>query len=137
MTDKIFIDTNVLIYSLDQHSRGKRQKARAIVKLVKEKYSGVISTQVMQEFYVAATKKMQGDPIIIKGILTQLSNFEIVTISPELIYSAIDCSILNCVGFWDALIISAAASSNCKEIWTEDLNHDQVIQGVHIKNPFL
>ena len=80
---------------------------------------------------------MQGDPIIIKGILTQLSNFEIVTISPELIYSAIDCSILNRVGFWDALIISAAASSNCKEIWTEDLNHDQVIQGVHIKNPFL
>ena len=137
MSDKIFIDTNVFIYSLDRYDRSKRQKARSILKLIREKHSGVISTQVMQEFYVAATKKMQGDPIIIKGILTQLSNFEIVTISPELIYSAIDCSILNRVGFWDALIISAAASSNCKEIWTEDLNHDQVIQGVHIKNPFL
>jgi predicted nucleic acid-binding protein len=137
MSDKIFIDTNIFIYSLDRHNSEKMHKARSILKHIREKYSGVISTQVMQEFYVAATKKMHGDPITIKGILNQLSNFEVVSISPELIFSAIDCSILNRISFWDALIIIAAASSKCKEIYTEDLNHDQIIQGIRINNPFL
>ncbi len=136
MTDKIFIDTNILIYSLDKHDPQKMEKARTILEEVREKHIGVMSTQVMQEFYVAAAKKMDGDPIVIKGILNQLSNFEIVSISSELIFSAIDCNILNRISFWDSLIIIAAASAKCKEIWTEDLNHDQVIQGVHIKNPF-
>jgi predicted nucleic acid-binding protein len=137
MSDKIFIDTNIFIYSLDKHDSEKRHKARSILNHILKKYSGVISTQVMQEFYVAATKKMHGDPITIKGILNQLLNFEVVSISPELIFSTIDCSILNRISFWDALIIIAAASSKCKEIWTEDLSHDQIIQGIRINNPFL
>jgi predicted nucleic acid-binding protein len=77
------------------------------------------------------------NPVILKGIITRLSNFEVISISPELIFSAIDCSILNRLSFWDALIIATAASANCKEVWTEDLNHDQVILGVRIHNPFL
>jgi len=137
MTDKIFIDTNILVYSLDKHDLNKQKYARSILKDVTIKYVGVLSTQVMQEFYVSATKKLKSDPVIVKGILNQLSHFEVVSISPELIFSAIDCSILSRISFWDALIFAAAASSNCKEIWTEDLNHDQVILGVRINNPFL
>ena len=137
MSDKIFIDTNILIYSIDTYNPDKMRKARSKLTFIKENHTGVISTQVMQEFYVAATKKMQGDPIIIKAVLNQFLNFEVVSISPEMIFSAIDCSILNRISFWDALIIIAAVSSKCKEIWTEDLSHNQVIQGILIKNPFL
>ena len=137
MGDKIFIDTNILVYSLDQHDQTKMEKARSILRNIRETYSGVISTQVMQEFYVAATKKMKADPVVMKGVLTRFSNFEVISITPDLIFSAIDCSILNRLSFWDALIIAAAASANCKEVWTEDLNHDQVILGARINNPFL
>jgi predicted nucleic acid-binding protein len=137
MSDKIFIDTNILIYSIDKHDPHKMQKARSILNSINENHTGVISTQVMQEFYVASTKKMQGDPVIIKAVLNQFLNFEVVSISPELIFSAVDCSILNRISFWDALIIVAAVSTKCKEIWTEDLSHNQVIQGILIKNPFL
>jgi len=137
MNDKIFIDTNIFVYSIDQHDHQKMDKARLFLKNVKESSIGVLSTQVMQEFYVASTIKMNADPVVIKGVLTRLANFEVISITPELIFSAIDCSILNRLSFWDALIIAAAASANCKEVWTEDLNHDQVILGVRIHNPFL
>lgn len=137
MNDKIFIDTNIIVYSLDLYDQPRREKARSILRNVRKSFSGVISTQVMQEFYVAATNKLKADPVLTKGILSRLSNFEVVSMTPELIFSAIDCSILNRLSFWDALIIAAAASANCKEIWTEDLNHDQVILGVRISNPFL
>lgn len=137
MNDKIFIDTNIIVDSLDLYDQPRRERARSILQNVRKNFSGVISTQEMQEFYVAATGKMNADPVVTKGILTRLSNFEVVSITPELIFAAIDCSILNRQSFWDALIIAAAASANCKEIWTEDLNHDQVILGVRIRNPFL
>ena len=136
MSDKIFIDTNLLLYSLDSFDQDRKKHSRSILKKISDQYTGVISTQVMQEFYVAATKKLNADPVIIKGILTQLTNFEIISISPELVFSAIDCSILNRLSFWDALIIASAASAKCKEVWTEDLNHGQIILGVRIKNPF-
>jgi len=137
MSNKIFIDTHIIVYSLDRYDNTRREKARSILHQVRKSFSGVISTQVMQEFYVAATRKMNADPVVTKGILSRLSNFEVVSITPELIFSAIDCSILNRLSFWDALIIAAAASANCTEIWTEDLNHDQVILGVRISNPFI
>jgi predicted nucleic acid-binding protein len=137
MSDKIFIDTNLLVYAIDSFDQNRKEHARSILKNISDQYTGVISTQVMQEFYVAATKKLNADPVMSKGILTQLTNFEIISVSPELVFSAIDCSILNRLSFGDAFIIAAAASANCKEIWTEDLNHNQIILGVRINNPFI
>ena len=97
---------------------------------------GVISTQVLQEFYVAATKKLKADPVIVKDIMRSFENFEIVTITPTIINDAIDCSILNVLSFWDALIVSAAGYAKCAKLWSEDLNTGQVIRGVKIENPF-
>lgn len=70
-----------------------------------------------------------------KNIVRQFENFEVVTISPGLIYEAIDCSILNQLSFWDSLIIAAAESVKCTEIWSEDLNAGQMIKGIRIVNP--
>lgn len=100
------------------------------------KNNGVISTQVLQEFYVVSTKKLGVDPLVAKEIMHGFTNFEVVSINPELIMQGIDCSVLNKISFWDSLIVVAAESAHCTNIWTEDLNSNQVIRGVKIQNPF-
>ena len=132
---KVFLDTNILVYSLDQSDAGKREKCRGLIKGLIGEHSGVISTQVMQEFYVAATAKLGADPLLIKDILRSLERFETVVVSPMLIKEAIDCAIINRLSFWDALIVVSAESARCETLWTEDLNHGQVIRGVRIENP--
>jgi len=135
MMAKIFIDTNILIYSIDQFDPDKRQRCRALLKTLKNDLRGVISTQVMQEFYVAATNKLGAEPLVVKDILNSFERFETVIIKSDIIKEAIDCSIINRLSFWDALIIAAAESANCEKLWTEDLNDGQVIRGVRIENP--
>ena len=137
MSKKIFIDTNILVYSMDTHSSDKQKKCRLLLNMVANESTGVISTQVMQEFYVAATKKLGADPLIVKDILHAFERFEIVLSTPELIKEAIDCSIINRISFWDALIVVAAESARCEKLWSEDLNDGQLIRGVRIENPLI
>jgi predicted nucleic acid-binding protein len=132
---KVFLDTNIIVYSLDQSEAGKRKKCRGLIKSLTGENSGVISTQVMQEFNVADTAKLGADPLLIKDILRSLERFETVVVSPTLIKEAIDCAIINRLSFWDALIVVSAESAHCETLWTEDLNHGQVIRGVRIENP--
>lgn len=133
---KVFIDTNIIVYSMDRSTRKKQGQARALLQVAGERGLGVISTQVMQEFYVAATRKLGVDPLYAKEILHSLLHFEVVAIGPNLINEAIDCSILQRISFWDALIVVAAESANCSEIWSEDLSDEQIIRGVKVINPF-
>lgn len=132
---KVFLDTNILVYSLDQADAAKKAKCRELIRSLTAENRGVISTQVMQEFYVAATGKLGADPLLTKDILRSLERFETVLISPSLIKEAIDCSIINRLSFWDALIIVSAESARCEILWTEDLNHGQIIRGVRVENP--
>ena len=127
MSVKIFLDTNLLVYSMDQNDPRKKEQSREVLRTIRDEYRGVISTQVMQEFYVAATRKLGVDPLLAKNIIQQFENFEVVIISPEIIYEAIDCSMISQLSFWDALIIVSAERAKCREIWTEDLNHGQII----------
>ena len=132
---KVFLDTNILVYSLDQADAAKKAKCRSLIRSLTAESRGVISTQVMQEFYVAATSKLGADPLLTKDILRSLERFEMVVVSPTLIKDAIDCSIINRLSFWDALIVVSAESAQCEILWTEDLNHGQIIRGVRIENP--
>jgi predicted nucleic acid-binding protein len=132
---KVFLDTNIFVYSLDQSDSGKRKKCRNLIKSLTDKNSGVISTQVLQELYVAATAKLGADPLLVKDIIRSLERLETVVVSPMLIKEAIDCSLINRLSFWDALIVVTAESAHCDILWTEDLNHGQVIRGVLIENP--
>ena len=132
---KIFIDTKILVYSLDQFEAEKRKKCRDLLRTLSGDLRGVISTQVMQEFYVASTTKLGADVLIVKDILHSFERFETIIITPQIIKEAIDCSIINKLSFWDALIITAAESAKCEKLWSEDLNDGQVIRGVRIENP--
>lgn len=134
---KTFIDTNVFIYSLDQAEPAKQTRARALLKSLQERSYGVVSTQVFQEFYVVSTSKLGVEPHLAKKIINSLANFETVTINLPLIKQAIDICVADNITFWDALIVSAASAAQCKTIWTEDLNHGQLIKGVKIVNPFI
>ena len=133
---RVFLDTNILVYAQDAASPPKRQRSRELIAKVAGAGTGVISTQVLQEFFVTATTKLGVDPLAAKAILGTFTVFEIVQASPRLIEDAIDCSVVNRLSFWDALIVAAAASAGCGILCSEDLNAGQAIQGVHIENPF-
>ena len=132
---KVFLDANILVYAQDQDSPDKQRRSREVIAALARSGTGVISTQVLQEFYVAATRKLGVAPLAAKRVLQTFKIFEMVQASPDLIDDAIDCSVLNKVSFWDALILAAAASSGCAIVYSEDLNPGQTIQGVRIENP--
>jgi len=80
-------------------------------------------------------KNLGADPLLIKDILHSFGQFEIVIVNPAIIYDAIDCGIINRISFRDSLIVVAAENAHCGILWTEDLNHGQIIRGVRIENP--
>lgn len=132
---KVFVDANLLVYCMDDSDKKRKARCRTLIEALAGELYGVLSTQVLQEFYVAATKKLGADPLAVKNILHSFRRFETVLITPEIIKDAIDCSLLNHLSFWDSLIVVAAESARCEKIWTEDLNDGQIIRGVRIENP--
>jgi len=136
MPGRTFLDTNVLVYAQDARSPAKQRKSRELIASLASSVDGVISTQVMQEFFVAATRKLGVEPLAAKGIIKTFGVFEIVQVSPGLIQEAIDCSVLNDLSFWDALILASAASAGCSTVLSEDLNPGQAILGVTVRNPY-
>jgi predicted nucleic acid-binding protein len=133
---KVFLDTNILVYAVDGGRPEKRQSAMAAIQRLKEgPDTAVTSTQVLQEFYVTVTKKLGVEPLTAKDMLGTLRRMEVVIVDPDLIADAVDCSILNRLSFWDALIVAAAARAKCQTLWSEDLNSGQAILGVRVQSP--
>ena len=135
IVSKIFIDTNILVYTLDSKDRRKQAQAREIMRSVVNSHQPVVSTQVLKEFYVVATTKLQADRIIVKNIIHNFNNIEIVQNDLELIEQAIDISVISQLSFWDSLIIAAAEKAKCEYVFSEDLNAGQTIRGVKVVNP--
>jgi len=134
---KVFLDTNVLVYQLDKRYLTKQRISRELAREAVGRGEAVISTQVLQEFYVVATRKLRVDGVLAKAIMNRLCNMEVVTVTIELIAQAADIHIQNNISFWDALIVVAAGSANCKEVLTEDMKDGQTILGVKISNPYV
>lgn len=135
--DKIFVDTNVLVYSMDSHDPKKRDTSRRLLETFRNDAVGAISTQVVQEFIVSSTQKLHADPLVVKQVIHSFSFFELVMIDSEMIQEAIDIHVLNKVSFWDALIVAAAERAQCNILWSEDLNAGQLIRGIQIVNPYI
>lgn len=131
----ILIDTNVLLYAFDPFDEAKRERALEIWSSPPE--LPVLSTQVLQEFYAAATRKRYLDKFTARDAVHELSAWKIVQITPLHIQEAIDMTFSYSISLWDALIVEAARSFGCTSVWTEDLQHGQTIRGVRIVNPFL
>lgn len=136
ITARTFIDSNIILYAVDRNDTARRQKARFLLKELIRTGKGVVSTQVAQEFYVIATKILKVEPLAAKRVVDLLGQLDMVTVDLELILSAIDCSLLSKISFWDGLIVASAKASGCRMLFSEDLSHSQLINGVRVVDPF-
>ncbi len=137
MSARSFIDTNVLVYAFDSSEPTKQQMA--LRALAKSGDRSVLSTQVLSEFYVVATRTL-ADPLtprIAADVIDQLSRLPVVDTDTALVRSAIDISVRSQISYWDGLIVAAASASGCDRILTEDLSSGATINGVDIVNPFV
>ena len=138
MSVKVFLDTNVLVYAYDISESKRMTIARALLETVLRTGNGCLSTQVLGEFYVTVTRKIETPltPAAASQIVNLLGELTVVSIDLPLVRQAIHLHREHHLSYWDALIIAAAARAGCTEILTEDLNPGQVLLGVHIVNPF-
>jgi predicted nucleic acid-binding protein len=114
---KYFIDTNILIYLFSKDEPDKREECKAFLKKVDNKGNLVISAQVLSEFAVVMLRKLNMPPNQLKNILEDLSAFEVVAISSEIVKKAVDIQVLNLLSFWNSQIVSAALSANCTTLF--------------------
>lgn len=131
-----FLDTNVLLYADDLDAGEKRRTARAVLRDALTSGEGVVSTPVLQEFFVNSTRKLGVDPVEARRKVELLARMDLVRIDLPMILAAIDLGRLHSVSFWDALVLQAASVAGCRVLLTEDLQHGQVLAGVRIENPF-
>ncbi len=131
-----FLDTNVLIYVDSGDEPVKREAAAQLIRALVERDQPVISTQVLQEFVNVAWRKLKLPAPLIRERLATFSKFQVVALSPELIASAFDLHVLRSLSFYDALIVQAAVSAGCSQLYSEDLQSGATIGGVRIRSPF-
>jgi predicted nucleic acid-binding protein len=133
-----FVDANVLVYAFDSSAARKQRTARDLLERLWEGGTGVVSIQVLQEFFVTITKKVPKPlPVdLAKARIREFAEWSVFAPTAEDILTAIDLHTDAKVGFWDAMIVLAAAESGCDVLWTEDLNDGQLLRGVRIRNPF-
>jgi predicted nucleic acid-binding protein len=132
-----FIDSKILIYAEANDAPDKQRQALALLRSLKVSGTGVISTQVLQEYCNVALRKLGLRSDHIRLQLRAHEQFEVVQITREIIHGALDLQQTRSLSFYDALIVQAAKISGCKQLYSENLNADEVINGVKIVNPFV
>ena len=133
--NKVFLDTNLIVYANDARDAQKQTRAIELVSAAMRDGTGVISTQVMQEYAVVAHGKLRQDPDTILRQLLLLESLEVVQITPALIRRALELQFRYQIEFWDASILAAAEHSRCQVLWSEDLNPGQLYATVRVENP--
>ncbi len=138
MSGKTFVDTNILIYAHDKDADGKHFLARNIINDLWENKKGILSTQVLEEFYINVTKKIP-KPLKkneAREIIQQYFTWEVVLINNEMILQASMVEEKQKISFWDALIVVAGNHGNASSLLSEDFNHGQRFGNLLIQNPF-
>jgi predicted nucleic acid-binding protein len=134
---RTFLDTNVFLYFDDPRDPVKNQKALDLIKQHLSAKTGVISLQVLQEYFVNATGKLKLAAELAKQRVEVFAKLQVVEPKVADILGAIDIHRLYGFSFWDSLILCCAKQSGCRILLSEDMQHGQVIEGVRIVNPFL
>ena len=132
-----FIDSNILVYAEANDEPVKQSTALALLRRLKLSDSGIISTQVLQEYANVALRKMQLDANHVRKQLSAHQQFEVVLVTPAIIHGALDLYQTRSLSFYDALIVQAASIAGCDTLYSEDLNTGEIINGVRIVNPFV
>ena len=139
MTERVFLDSNVVLYAFDTHPNEARKHARAQEIFDDPTLQRCVSAQVIGEFYVNAIRKLR-PPLSVAAAgdaVAMLMRLDPVPTDAALISRAIQTSTRWQISYWDALIVEAARVAHCPRVLTEDLSHGMSIDGVLIENPFL
>ncbi|MFZ5852572.1 MAG: PIN domain-containing protein [Actinomycetota bacterium] len=133
-----FVDTNVLVYAHDITAGTKRDRARSLLAALWESGEGCLSVQVLQEFFVTATRRVPKplDEDAAGIVVADLSRWRVHSPGPEDVLSAIDIHRRNQVSLWDAMIIRSAGQLGCGVLYSEDLSDGQRYEGVRVQDPF-
>jgi predicted nucleic acid-binding protein len=134
---RTFLDTNILLYADDLADAAKQQRALDLILEHRAQHTGVVSSQVLQEYFVNATRKLGLDPGLARQKVETYCRFDVVEPVAADILAAIDFHRLHRFSYWDSLVVHCARKSGCRVVLTEDMQHGQVIDGVKIVNPFL
>ncbi|MBB5519938.1 PIN domain-containing protein [Amphiplicatus metriothermophilus] len=133
----VFLDTNVLVYSISLTPGDRKKRARAETLL--RRADCVLSVQVLQEFYVQATRATKASRLTHDeacALIAVWRRFQVVENSLALLEAALAIKSARGFSLWDCLVLAAARHAKCKTLYTEDLSHGQVVDGVEIVNPF-
>ena len=138
MNDSVFIDTNVIVYAHDSSSPAKRDQARDILREGIARGSAAISTQVLGEFYVTMTQKVQKplSSVIARREIGLLAALQVADIDVPLVDRAIEIHDTVQLSYWDSLIIAAAEKLGCTTVLSEDMSDNQTYGSVTVRNPF-
>jgi predicted nucleic acid-binding protein len=134
---RTFLDSNVLLYTDDQANPGKQKRAIQILTELRQLRSGVISLQVLQEYFVIATRKYGVGHDDARQKIELFAAFEVVEPGLGDVFAAIDLHRLRRLSYWDALIVQTAKRAGCPILFSEDMQHGQIIDGIRIVNPFI
>lgn len=135
---KSFVDTNVLVYAEDRDSGARHAIARDLLVELWNTRQGVVSVQVLQEFYVTITRKPKKplSPARALEIVREYLTWAVVENTPDLLVSAISLHQKAQLSFWDAAVVQAALDAGCSRLYTEDLDAGQRFGSLVIDNPF-
>lgn len=137
MRGRVFLDTNILIYEDDADAGAKRNRAQQIIEAALNNGNGVLSTQVLQEYFVVATKKLGLPADVAQQKVEILATLNVIVVDVERIVEAIKLHRLYGLSCWDCLILHCAKAAGCQRLLSEDLQHGRSIEGVAIENPFI
>jgi predicted nucleic acid-binding protein len=136
MSVRSFFDTNVLVYADDKAAPVKQRRSLELVAEHRRAGTGVLSLQVLQEYFVTVTRKLHVDSSIARRKVELLAEFDVATPEVADILAAIDLHRLHGFSFWDALVLRAAKQSGCSVLLSEDMQKAREVDGVRIVNPF-
>jgi len=133
-----FVDTNILVYAYDVDAGDKHEVARQLVRGLWRSRRGVLSTQVLQEFYVTVTRKLTKhlDRSTARRVVRTYQAWPVQVVDVADILAAAELEERHQMSFWDALIVVAARRAGADRIMTEDLQAGRQLEGVTIENPF-
>ncbi len=137
MSARSFFDTNVLVYADDKAVPAKQRRALELVAEHRRAGTGVVSLQVLQEYFVTVTRKLGVDAQIVRRKVELLAEFDVAAPDVADILAAIDLHRLHGFSFWDALVLRAAKQSGCGVLLSEDFQESREIDGIRVVNPFL
>ena len=139
MSDRFFLDTNIFVYSFDLSSAAKARKATELIREALTTQKGVISYQVVQEFFNVAFRRFAHPMSVAEAeqyLITVFRPLLAIHSSPALYVEALRIAGKHRLAWYDAIIIASALEGHCDTLFSEDFQHGRKIEGLQIENPF-